>query len=169
MSKVLVVDPSLCTGCRTCELVCSIKNEEVANPTLARIRVVADKYQGVRVPMICQQCQDAVCMSVCPSGALYRDEDLGIIRRNEERCIVCRSCVTACPFGAMGFDPVRKKVFKCELCGGDPECVRFCEENALRYVEPDDLVMKKKREAFETLSTLFEKYASREGIVHMSG
>ncbi|MBW2027440.1 MAG: 4Fe-4S dicluster domain-containing protein [Deltaproteobacteria bacterium] len=168
MPKVLIVDPSLCTGCRTCELICSIKNEGVANPTLARIRVIADKYQGVRVPMICQQCRDAPCMCVCPSGALFRDETLDIVRRNEDRCIVCRSCVTACPFGAMGVDPVGKKVFKCELCEGDPECVRFCEDKALRYEEPDVLVMKKKREAFGSLSALFEKYASREGIVHMA-
>ena len=70
MARIFFVDPSKCTGCRTCELVCSIKNEGIANPCLSRIRVIADKYQGLRVPMICQQCQDAICMDVCPTGAL---------------------------------------------------------------------------------------------------
>jgi anaerobic carbon-monoxide dehydrogenase iron sulfur subunit len=168
MAKVLFVNPSRCTGCRTCELVCSIQNEQMANPQLARLRVIADKDQGLRVPMICQQCQDAVCMSVCPTHALSRDETLGIVKRDEERCIVCRSCVTACPFGAMGFDALNKKVFKCELCGGDPQCAKFCEDEAIKFVDSEVLVMDKKREAFKTLSALFDKYASRSGTVHMA-
>ncbi len=168
MEKTLYVDPSKCTGCRTCEIVCSIKNEGIVNPSLSRIRIVADKYQGFRVPMICQQCQDAVCKSVCPTGALILDEELGVVRRDEDRCINCRMCVAACPFGAMGFDTFTKKVFKCELCEGDPECVKFCEEEAIVFVEPEVMVMNKKREAVESLSPLFEKYAGRSGVVHMA-
>lgn len=168
MAKVLFVDPSKCTGCRTCELVCSIKNESIVNPSLARIRIIADKYQGLRVPMICQQCQDAICMDVCPTGALIRDEELGIIKCKEDRCIGCLMCVTTCPFGATGFDPIGKKVFKCELCDGEPECVNFCDEDAIKYAELDVLMMDKKREAFESLSALFEKYAGRSGVVRMA-
>lgn len=168
MAKVLFVDPSKCTGCRTCELVCSIKSEGIVNPCLSRIRIIADKYQGVRVPMICQQCQDAVCISVCPTGALRMDGELGIVKRDEDRCIACLMCVSTCPFGAMGFDTLARKVFKCELCGGEPECVKFCEDDAIKYVESDVMVMDKKRQAVESLSALFEKYAGRSGVVHMA-
>lgn len=168
MARIFFIDPSKCTGCRTCELVCSIINEGIANPCLSRIRIIDDKYQGVRVPMICQQCQDAVCISVCPTGALTRYEELGIVRCNEDRCIGCRMCVVTCPFGAMGFDALAKKVFKCELCDGDPECIKCCDEDAIKYVEPDVLMMDKKREAFESLSSLFEKYAGRSAVVHMA-
>ena len=161
MAKMLYVNPDKCTGCRTCELVCSLKNEGVVNPSLSRIRIVADKYEGLRIPMICQQCQDAVCMSVCPTRALLLDEELGIIRRDEEKCINCRMCVAACPFGAMGFDVVERNVFKCELCDGEPQCVRFCEDDAIRYLEPDMVVMEKKREAAGSYAPLFEKYAGR--------
>ena len=161
MAKMLYVDPDKCTGCRTCELVCSLKNASVVNPLLSRIRIVADRYEGLRIPMICQQCQDAVCMSVCPTRALSLDEELGIIRRDEEKCINCRMCVAACPFGAMGFNGVEKQVFKCELCDGDPQCVRFCEDDAIRYMEVETVVMEKKREAAGSYAPLFEKYAGR--------
>jgi Fe-S-cluster-containing hydrogenase component 2 len=100
-------------------------------------------------------------MSVCPTRALSLDEELGIIRRDEEKCINCRMCVAACPFGAMGFDVVGRNVFKCELCDGEPQCVRFCEDDAIRYLEPDMVVMEKKREAAESYAPLFEKYAGR--------
>jgi carbon-monoxide dehydrogenase iron sulfur subunit len=161
MAKILYVSPDKCTGCRTCELVCSLKNEGVVNPLLARIRIVKDRFEGWHIPMICQQCQDAVCMSVCPTRALSLDEELGIIRRDAEKCINCRMCVAACPFGAMGFNVGTRNVFKCELCDGDPQCVRFCEDDAIRYMEPEMVVMEKKREAAGNAGALFEKYAGR--------
>lgn len=168
MAKVLYIDPSKCTGCRTCELVCSIKNEGMANPALSRIRVVADKYRGLRVPMVCQQCEEAVCVSVCPTGALRRDGELGIVRHDKDRCIGCKLCVLACPFGGAGINPLSGEIFKCELCDGDPECVKFCEEKAIMYLEPDVLLMSKKRDALQNQSALFEKYGIRGGVVRVA-
>jgi Fe-S-cluster-containing hydrogenase component 2 len=63
----------------------------------------------------------------------------------------------------MVFDPVGKKVFKCEMCDGDPACAKFCEDGVIQYVESDVLTMQKKREAFQNLSALFDRYASRSG------
>jgi carbon-monoxide dehydrogenase iron sulfur subunit len=57
-----------------------------------------------------------------------------------------------CPFGAMNYNSIDKKVFKCDLCGGDPQCVRFCEVNAIEYVDADRLSTFKKRDAAERLS-----------------
>lgn len=167
MAKILYVDPSKCTGCRTCEIVCSIKNEGIVNPVLSRIRIVADKYQGLRVPMLCQQCQDAVCVSVCPVRALSIDGGLGIVRLNKDRCIRCKACVLACPFGGAAINPLSGQIFKCELCDGDPECVRFCEDKALTYVESDVMLMDKKRQAVQNQAQLFEKYAGK-GVVHVA-
>ena len=166
MAKVLFIDPSKCTGCRTCELVCSIKNESIVNPCLSRIRIIADKYQGVRIPVVCQQCIEAPCIAVCPVGALSRDVNLGIVKQNKELCISCKACVAACPFGGMAINPQSGKVFKCELCYGDPECVKYCEDDAITYVEEESIAMTKKREAAENLSPLFDKYAGTVRIAN---
>jgi Fe-S-cluster-containing hydrogenase component 2 len=95
--KILTVDPEKCTGCRNCELVCSVRHNGVSNPSLARIQIVKWEDIGVYIPMSCQQCEDAPCMAVCPKDAIYRDEDLERIRINHELCIGCKMCVAACP------------------------------------------------------------------------
>ena len=70
-------------------------------------------------------------MAVCPREAIFRDDAAGRVLVDYERCISCKMCVAACPFGAMGFDAERRTVFKCDLCDGDPQCVRFCFPGAL--------------------------------------
>lgn len=161
MAKELYLNPSKCTGCRTCELVCSIKNEGMANPVLSRIQVIADKPRGLRIPTVCLQCEDAVCVAVCPVGALKREADQGVVRHDKAKCIGCRSCVMACPFGGVAASPLSGQIFKCELCDGDPECVKACEDGAVTYEEPDVELMSKKRAAVQQFSSLFEKFASR--------
>lgn len=74
-------------------------------------------------------------MAVCPKEAIFRDAELARVAIDYDRCISCRLCISACPFGAMGFDAERQKVFKCDLCGGDPQCVRFCYPKSLDYVD----------------------------------
>ncbi len=67
-------------------------------------------------------------------------------------CIGCRSCVAVCPFGAMSFDTVGKKVIKCDLCDGEPICASFCDVKALDYVDARRLGGSKKREAAKRIS-----------------
>ena len=78
-------------------------------------------------------------MNVCPVKAIYRDEDLNRVMVDYDKCIGCRSCVTVCPFGAMSFNAIDGRVFKCDVCDGDPQCVRFCEEKAVDYVYAGDV------------------------------
>jgi len=68
------------------------------------------------------------------------------------RCIGCRSCVGVCPFGAMGFNTIDKQVFKCDLCDGDPQCVRFCEVKAVDFVDAEEVCLLKTRDAAERVS-----------------
>ena len=56
---------------------------------------------------------------------------------NYDRCIGCRMCMAVCPFGAMRYDTARRRVFKCELCNGDPQCVKLCPQEALQFVSKD--------------------------------
>ena len=134
MEKVLTINYQKCTGCRLCELVCSVMHDGVSNPARS------------------QQCEDAPCLNVCPVKAVSRDEDYGFVAVDYDICIGCRSCVAVCPFGAMNYNVIDKKVFKCDLCGGNPQCVRFCEEKAVDYVDAGRVSNFKKKDAAERLS-----------------
>jgi len=156
--KVLIVDHEKCTGCRQCELVCSVFHHGVSNPSLSRINVIKWENVGFYFPMLCQHCEEAACMSVCPKGAIFRDEKLNRVMVNYDLCIGCKMCVTACPFGAMGIDIKEKKVIKCDYCDGDPKCVAFCETKAVDYIDAEKANLKRKREAAMKFSELMRRY-----------
>ncbi|OIP92382.1 MAG: electron transporter [Syntrophobacterales bacterium CG_4_8_14_3_um_filter_58_8] len=160
MEKFLTVNSDKCTGCRLCELVCSVMHEGVSNPAKSRIQVVKWEDEGRYIPMICQQCEDAPCQSVCPVGAISRDKEFGFLKVDYDVCIGCRLCVSICPFGAMNYNKTTRKVFKCDLCGGDPQCVRFCEANAIEFVTADVVSSLKKREGATRQSA-----ASKQSLV----
>ncbi|MBI4296890.1 MAG: 4Fe-4S dicluster domain-containing protein [Chloroflexi bacterium] len=168
MQKTILVDAQKCTGCRTCELVCSVKNEGMANPSRARLTVVKFEDILLEIPMLCQQCSTAPCMAICPAKAISRDDASGIVSVNYDLCIGCKMCVVVCPFGAMKFDPVSRKVAKCEQCGGDPTCVKFCETKALQYVDVAAVNLKKAREGARRLSEIIQKTA-REPVAAEQG
>ena len=152
MSNVLYIDYQKCTGCRLCELVCAVKHDGVSNPTRSRIKVMKWEAEGLYVPVSCQQCQDAPCLNVCPVKAISRDEEMEMVAVDYDVCIGCRSCVVVCPFGAMSYNTIDQQVFKCDLCDGDPQCVRFCDMKAVDFMSPDDVSIGKKREAAGRLS-----------------
>ena len=162
MSKVLNIDHQKCTGCQLCELVCAVSHDGISNPARSRIRVVKWEAEGLYIPMSCQQCQDAPCLNVCPVKAISRNAELERVVVDYDVCIGCRSCVSACPFGAMIFNPTDRKVFKCDLCDGDPQCVRFCEEKAVDFVEADKVSLSKRRKAAERVSSASKDTAALE-------
>ncbi len=139
MTKVLAIDYEKCTGCRLCELVCSVKHEGVSNPARSRIKIVKWEQEGIFIPTVCYQCEEAPCIAVCPTNARFYDEEWGRTIIDYDQCLGCKACIVVCPFGATKFDPVAKKVITCDLCDGDPECVKFCETKAVRYVEDSEI------------------------------
>jgi carbon-monoxide dehydrogenase iron sulfur subunit len=154
MAKVLFINYEKCTGCRQCELVCSVQHTGASNPTRANIHVVKWEDEGFYLPVFCQQCVDAPCLNVCPKKAISREAESGRVTIDYDLCIGCRACMLACPFGAMGFDPVDKKVIKCDLCDGDPLCARFCETSAIEFVEATTAQYGKMREAGKNFASL---------------
>jgi len=146
MQKILVIDHEKCTGCRMCEIVCSLKKEGVVNPVHSRINVIRWESVSLNVPVCCQQCESPVCASVCPVEAISCSP-WGAVVINYEVCIGCKSCVLSCPFGGVSADPVAKRIVKCDLCQGEPTCVSFCATGALRYVEVSAISINKKRNA----------------------
>ncbi len=144
---ILKIEHQKCTGCRLCELVCAVKHSQVSNPMRSRIRIVKWEHVGISVPVSCQQCEDAPCAAACPRKALSRNEATGVVELDYDLCIGCRTCVSVCPFGAMHFDAIGRRVIKCDMCDGDPQCVRFCEVKALSVVEAGDMSLERKRTA----------------------
>jgi len=135
MQKMLIVDDEKCTGCRLCEVVCSAKHDGISNPMKARIHIIKMDNDRIIVPVVCSQCEEAPCIDVCPTNARSLDGQRGMVLVDYDRCIGCKTCLTVCPFGAISFDPEKKRVISCDLCDGEPICVRFCSTQALRYVE----------------------------------
>ena len=84
--------------------------------------------------------------------AISEDDELGRVMVDYDTCIGCRSCVSICPFGTMSFNVIDKMVFKCDLCDGDPQCVRFCDVKAVDLVEENDVSILKTRSAAEKIS-----------------
>lgn len=133
----IVVDPKYCSECRTCEMACSMAHGNTVNPKLAGIRIVRDELASVlAVPITCQQCAAASCMAACPTGALHLDPTTNAKVIDQSMCIGCQSCLRACVFEGQSritYNPTTQKAFKCDLCGGDPQCVSMCTTFAATF------------------------------------
>ena len=132
MDKMLIITPSRCTACRTCELACSFKHAVDGRPGLPRIKAFM-RGEGKNLVLTCFQCDKAACVKVCPVEALSRNEETGAVEVDTGRCIRCGLCAVACPFGHMQSDPLSGIAVKCDLCGGDPACAAFCPTRTLEY------------------------------------
>jgi len=149
MNYLITVDLDKCTGCQICELACSLYNAKECNPEKSRIRIVRSEIDGLifTIPILCQQCETPMCLEMCPIGVISRNAETGAVIVDEKRCIGCRRCVNACPYGAIVVDPDTQRASKCTLCDGEPKCVEFCPKDALEYVRADRISIKKRRES----------------------
>lgn len=139
MNRFIMADAEKCIGCRTCEAACAVSHQEIvnANDFMPRIRVV--KGDSYTTAVGCHQCEDAPCANVCPTGAIRRSAEAWLVE--QARCIGCKSCMVACPFGAMQVHRVGDyaQALKCDLCAhreGGPACVEACPTHALSCVDP---------------------------------
>jgi carbon-monoxide dehydrogenase iron sulfur subunit len=131
----LIFNYENCTGCRACELACSFHKEGVFAPSKSRIKVVRIDEEGIDIPIGCEQCDDAPCITICPTKALSRDLETDAVLLNMDKCIGCKQCMVVCPFGAISYNKIKKTFYKCDLCDGDPECVKWCLTGAIEYHE----------------------------------
>jgi len=145
----IIRDYMRCSGCRRCEIACSLSHEGKIWPEASCIRIFAP-FPGLEVPHLCVQCDDYPCVEACPADALSVDEKTGAVIVDKEKCTGCGVCVEACPGKIPYMHPTENYAVICDLCGGKPKCVEVCSEagyNALRL--SDDPGINKKVHAVE--------------------
>ena len=141
----LLTKPNLCTGCRACEVACVAHHDGFFGTATARIKVTKIDVAGVDTPHICRLCRRPGCVAACPVDALYQDALTGIIQLKPEKCIGCADCVEGCPFGVVTLHVETGLPLMCDLCGGEPACVKRCAPGAIIFAD-DDANARSKRE-----------------------
>ncbi|HUH64994.1 MAG TPA: 4Fe-4S dicluster domain-containing protein [Syntrophales bacterium] len=129
LMKYLFAERENCTGCRACEYACSVFHTGVVRPSVARIHVM--KYKdSIDVPVLCWHCNDAPCIAACPTTpkSIQADPNHNGIILNEKTCLGrrCLKCQEACPANYVRANPDTGKPLMCDMCGGDPACVKAC-------------------------------------------
>jgi DMSO reductase iron-sulfur subunit len=142
-----------CIACRACEAGC--KQEFDLPIGVRRRRVIIKeegKYPNAKVRYIstaCNHCEEPACLKACPVGAYTKEPEFGVVLHDQKKCIGCKRCMAACPYGAPQFDAKKKKVDKCSLCyhrlkdGLPPACVRTCPGYALWHGKMSDIEAQK--------------------------
>ena len=210
MNSFVIADPSLCIGCRTCEVACAVSHQSGScSGTLEREGglhlaiedghlVSKDSYfqprlkvivgSKVTTPVLCRQCEDKPCAMACPNNAIVSED--GCVKVHQERCIGCKSCVVACPYGAMAVvvkevapaadslfkrPQTKAQALKCDLCRhreAGPACVEVCPTQALRLVTPEhleNLNRQKQLASAEAMATCQRQPVSAQGEGHGDG
>ena len=146
--RIVAVDPDSCVACRNCEYACAFRQSGDFERGASYIRVNFYPQERACVPLTCLHCEEAWCLEVCPAAAISRDPGTGAVMIDETRCAGCKMCLLACPYGNVHFDQEAGVSRKCDLCGGDPMCVRCCTSGALEFIEADE-VADRRREAID--------------------
>ncbi len=151
-----MIDLERCTGCKSCEAACKQVNRlgphEYRNKVLWLADREAPKLDFLTVT--CQQCDRPACLRACPvyPKAISKDPETGVVHVDESRCTGCGECSVACPYGAIGYDPVEHHAVKCDLCaprrvrGEGPGCASVCPTRAISFGERDELLAKAETE-----------------------
>lgn len=176
LSPFILATAAKCLGCRACELACAAAHVpsgatvgSLSGPLTPRLYLT--RTPEVRLPIGCRHCEDAPCAAVCPNAAIRRT-DSGVLV-DAAKCVGCKTCMAACPVGAMEMAqitidgaPVMRRLVdpdtgavtmepallasKCDLCRGrakGPACLAACPAGALTLVDPTDLKKRRNIEA----------------------
>lgn len=160
MKKSVMIYPDKCTGCRICEMICSFGSFEghIFNPYEARIRIEKIEELGVDLPILCLHCHHPLCVEACPNGAITITTE-GYVKIDYSLCNSCNACVIACPYGAIRI--VNNEISKCNLCGGDPLCIKWCPTQAITFelLGPSEII--KNRELIQSTKTFIRSYSPK--------
>ncbi len=147
--NTLVIDLDRCIGCFACEIACKNENNIPLGVYYNKVLTMGPVGEFPKIkmhflPSVCQNCREAPCVKVCPTGASYYTDTGHQVLVNKEKCIGCRMCMAACPYGARSYNAEAKVVEKCTLCrhlqevGSKPACVKVCCARARFFGDIDD-------------------------------
>lgn len=172
MAKMIAVDEQRCMGCKTCVLECAMAHTEakdlaeaLRSTTPPQPRVHVEPGGRFGIPLQCRHCEDAPCMTVCPTEAIRRPDEHGPVLIEQDRCIGCKFCLLVCPFGVIELSRDGKAMVKCDLClerlqaGEEPACVAGCPTGALEFCEVDDWLRRRRQAAAAKITTASEQAA----------
>lgn len=141
MEKIMI-QPDICDGCGDCEEACA----RLHGTSRITVREIDDSHY----PIVCQQCEDAPCVMICPTEAMTNEV-------SPEKCIGCGLCMMVCPFGAISMHD--RKAHKCNQCPDKdtPACVAACSKRAIAKIDTERMKLKKQNEHIAKLSGLGKK------------
>lgn len=135
-----VIDQRKCIGCHACTVACKAEHDVPIGVYRTWVKYIErGEFPNSRRYFLvnrCNHCDDAPCVKICPTKALYKRDD-GIVDFDSNRCIGCKSCMQACPYDALYIDPYSHTAAKCNYCahrteqGMEPACVVVCPEHAI--------------------------------------
>ena len=180
----LRVDLDRCTGCKSCEAACKAEHGLSAGERRNRVvwltnteeSSVTPKPRLDFLPLMCQQCDRPACVRACPVNpkALSKDPLTGLVTVNEDRCVGCGECVTACPYGAMGYDAIGHHAVKCDLCvsrrerePGTTACASVCPTKAISFGVRDELLDESAQQGRRTYDQ--DTFALEPATVYLRG
>lgn len=137
MAKRVYLNLDLCCGCHSCAAACAYGHH------LQTMLGHAPVGKSAELPLHCLHCEQPACAAACPNEAMQKQED-GKVLRSHYKCVGCRSCSVACPFGVIQPDLAKHVTPKCDLCldrlaeGEIPRCVATCTSGALTFEEVDE-------------------------------
>ena len=142
-----VLDSGSCIGCHACTVACKSEHDIPLGVNRTWLKYVetgthpnTERHFSV---MRCNHCDDAPCMTICPTSALFRSDN-GVVDFDDDNCIGCKACMNACPYDAIYLNPQTNTAHKCNFCnhrvedGLEPSCVVVCPTQAIRVGDLDD-------------------------------
>lgn len=141
-------DARNCVGCSACEVQCKVNKHLGPGPALCKIITVERQEPAPRTDFVfmpCFHCEETACLMACPTGAIRKREQDGIVYIESSQCIGCKSCILSCPWGACQWNPETNKAIKCDYCmdrldaGLQPSCVTICMTGCLSFGPSDQM------------------------------
>src|SRR2546422_8155476 len=151
----LFIDPNRCIGCQACVQACSECDTHKGRPMI-HLEYVDRGSSTQTAPVVCMHCDSPTCAEVCPADAIKKNEDGVVLSARKPRCIACKNCVLACPFGVPKMQVEFELMMKCDMCydrtsaGKKPMCATVCPSQALAYVPLDQIVHERRESPTNT-------------------